>query len=310
MLLDILKALSDATRLRILALLRHGEFTVTELVELLGMGQSRISRHLKILMDAGVLAVKRQGTWGYYRLRQDNALLQALLPVLDAHAGQIEGRKQDLEALASWLERRRRSSRDFFNLHARSWDALVQELLPTEDYVPKLLSNLSACGTLVEVGAGTGRLLSELARFAEKLVAVDQSDRMLQQARSSAEAAGLKDVSYRLGEMSHLPLQDAEADALIACMVLHHAPQPQAVLAEFGRVLKPGGRLLLADLVRHEQEWVRERLLDLWLGFEPQEMGDWCRGAGFTEIRTRTMASAPGKQPVFILSAVKQAAAH
>lgn len=305
MLLTLLKALADSTRLRLLALLRHGEFTVSDLVELLGMGQSRISRHLKILTEAGVIDVKRQGTWGYYHIADADPLVQALLEALESRFDLIDHRREDLDALACLLEKRRSHSREFFDRHARSWDQLVEQLLPTPNLTDLLAETVPRVETILEVGAGTGSLLSEVASKSTRFVVVDHSERMLAEARNRAQALGLVHGDFRLGEMTHLPLESAEADCVVARMVLHHAAQPQAVLGEFCRVLHPGGTLVLVDLLRHDKEWVRERLADLWLGFEPSEIDRWSAQAGFENIRTRIVPAQEPEQSVFVLVATK-----
>lgn len=301
--LDTLKALADPTRLRLLALLAHGEFTVQELTAMLEMGQSRISRHLKILSEAGILAVKRQGTWGYYRLAQENPLFRELWPALERRAEELPERGSDREGLAQVLESRRRRSREFFDRHALQWDRLAREVLPVPDYGAALLSVLPSCELLLEVGVGTGALLPELRRKARQVVGVDHSPAMLEQARERLAADALGGVDLRLGEMSHLPLPDGEAQGAVLNMVLHHAAQPARVLGEIARVLAPGGTLAIADLLRHEKEWARERMADQWLGFEREELSSWLAAAGFDPARFQVVEGKGEELKVFILTA-------
>src|SRR6185369_13421867 len=274
--LDLFKALADPCRLRLVAVLLRGEFTVQELTRIMDMGQSRISRHLKILTEAGVLSVKRQGTWSYYRAGEQNAFFGAIRSAFERELEQLPQRHQDLAALAAVLEERRQRSLEFFDRHARQWDTLARTLLPSPDYRERLLALIPAAGTLLEIGVGTGALLPELASRAGQVIGVDHSPAMLEEARRRLAAAGQQGVELRLGEMTHLPLMDRGTGCVVANMVLHHAADPLAVLQEIARVLEPGGIVVLADLARHEREWAREQLADQWLGFEEQELRGWC----------------------------------
>lgn len=306
MLLDLLKALSDPCRLRLVAVLLRGEFTVQELTRIFAMGQSRISRHLRILAEAGVLTVKRQGTWSYYRVDGGNVLFGAMLPVLEQGLEQLPERSADLAALALVLEERRRRSREFFDSHARLWDELGRTLLPTPEYRPRLLELVpGGATTILEVGVGTGGLLPELATRAEIIIGVDHSPAMLAEARRRVGGAGMQGIDLRLGEMTHLPLPDASADCAVANMVLHHAAEPLSVLREIRRVLKPGGTVLLADLGRHEREAAREQLADQWLGFEESELRDWLEQSGFEGVLVEMISAGAGEEDVLLVRGSK-----
>ena len=302
--LDLLKSLSDPCRLRLVDVLLRGEFTVQELTRMLGMGQSRISRHLKILTEAGVLTVKRQGTWSYYRVGDKNTLFNAMLPALEQGLEGLPGRNDDLASLALIMDERRRRSLEFFDSHARQWDELCCSLLPVPDYLERLVLDVPAGITVLEVGVGTGGLLPELAGNDRKVIGVDHSPAMLEEARRRLLAAGLDGIELRLGEMTHLPLPNENAGCVVANMVLHHAADPLAVLREIRRVLTPGGLLLLADLARHEREWVRERLADQWLGFEEEELREWLQAAGFEAIEMDRIAS-NGTEGVLLVRGVR-----
>ncbi len=303
MALATLKALADPCRLRLLAILGHGEFTVQELTGILNMGQSRVSRHLKILSEAGILSVKRQGTWGYYRISEENTLFADLRPLLEKRLDDLTSRQADLDGLARVLEARRRRSQEFFDAHARQWDALSREVLPLVDYHEALLATIPVSKRLLEVGVGTGILLTALRGRAAEVIGVDHSPAMLEQARARVAGEGLSGIDLRLGEMSHLPLPDGAVGVAVLNMVLHHAPQPPAVLAELARVLAAGGVLVIADLLRHEQESVRERMADQWLGFEPAELAGWLTAAGFEPGAPQTVAGRGEELPVFIMMA-------
>lgn len=304
--LDLFKALADPCRLRLMAILLSGEFTVQELTRIFSMGQSRISHHLKILTDARLLTVKRQGTWSYYRVSDADPLFTAIRPVIEAEFDSLPERTADLAAVAVILEERRRRSLEFFDRNARQWDDLARTLLPVPDYRARLLTMIPHGGTLLEIGVGSGELLIELAGMGASVIGVDHSQAMIEEARRRVAAAGLATVDLRLGEMSHLPLPDAAVATVIAAMVLHHAAEPVTVLAEVRRVLIPGGRLLLVDLARHEREWAREQLADQWLGFDEVEVTGWLTSAGFVDINCERMIGGAGQESVLLISAARK----
>jgi len=305
MLLPLFKSLADGTRLRLLHLLAHGEFTVQELTGILGMGQSRISRHLKILHEAGLLAVSRQGTWSYYRIAPEPGWTESFWQLLKPALATLEEGPADLRLLAGLCEERQRANRDFFDRHARQWDAMKQSVLQLPSYRAPLLERLGSGARLVEVGVGTGELLPELARRWQSVIGIDHSREMLEVAAGPCRELPPGQVELRLGEMGHLPLPAAAADAVLMNMVLHHAPRPQQVLAEMQRVLKPGGRLLVADLQRHQQDWTRELLADLWLGFGRDELQDWLAAAGFENIESQLIAGPASQHGVLLVTAEK-----
>ena len=301
--IDLFKALADPCRLRLVAVLLRGEFTVQELTHILGMGQSRISRHLKILTEAGILSVKRQGTWSYYRAGEENAFFGAIRPAFERELDNLPQRRDDLAALAGTLESRRRRSLEFFDRHARQWDSLSRTLLPVPDYLELLLALVPAVDTLLEIGIGTGTLLPGLSSRAAEVIGVDHSPAMLDEARRRLAADGKTGIELRLGEMTHLPIPDGGAGCVVANMVLHHAADPLAVLCEIHRVLQPDGVLVLADLARHEREWAREQLADQWLGFEEDELRGWLKTAGFGSFQEQRVAAAPGQEEVLLVCA-------
>ena len=302
--IELFKALADPCRLRLVAVLLRGEFTVQELTQILGMGQSRISRHLKILTEAGVLSVKRQGTWSYYRAGEDNAFFGAIRPAFERELDRLPERRDDLSALTLALEARRKRSLEFFDRHARQWDNLSRTLLPVPRYLDRLLALVPPVAALLEIGVGTGSLLLDLAGRATRVIGVDHSPAMLEEARRRLALDGQGGVELRLGEMTHLPLADGGAGCVVANMVLHHAADPQAVLHEIFRVLQPEGILVLADLARHEREWAREQLADQWLGFEEYELQGWLQAAGLAKVEVQRIG-AQGQEDVLLIKAVK-----
>lgn len=299
---DVFKALSDSCRIRLVAILLSGEFTVQELTAIIGTGQSRISHHLKSLNSAGLLSVKRQGTWSYYRISETNEFFLSILDAVKLAIERIPDRESDMAAVAGVLDARRIKSQDFFNSHARQWDELSRRLLPLPDYHKLLLQEVPAGRKLLEIGVGTGELLIQLAQISTEVVGVDHSPAMLAE-------AGLKvdrfkgTVELRLGEMTHLPLADSSVDCVIANMVLHHAPQPLTVIKEIKRVLRGGGLLLVADLAQHSRESARDQLADQWLGFAPDEFSGWLRSSGFDTVKISVVAADIGQEAVLIICA-------
>ena len=303
--IDLLKALADPCRLRLVAVLLRGEFTVQELTRILGMGQSRISRHLKILAEAGVLSVKRQGTWSYYRAGEENAFFGAIRSAFERELEKLPQRRDDLAALALALEERRRRSLEFFDRHARQWDSLSRTLLPVPEYLERLLALVPSVSRLLEIGVGTGSLLPDLRSLAAEVIGVDHSPAMLDEARRRLAEEGKTGIELRLGEMTHLPLPDAGAGCVVVNMVLHHAADPLEVLREICRVLQPEGALILADLARHEREWAREQLADQWLGFEEDELQGWLNAAGLEGVEVQRIRAAAGQEDVLLVKATK-----
>ena len=292
-----------SSRLRLTAVLLRGEFTVQELTRIFSMGQSRISRHLKILTEAGVLTVKRQGTWSYYRVGDGDTFFNAIRPAFELELESLPEWAEDLAALALVLDERRRRSLEFFDRNARQWDDLARTLLPVPAYRERLVGLVPARTAVLEVGVGTGGLLPELAVRAATLIGVDHSPAMLAVARRRLAQIGLDGIGLRLGEMTHLPLSDEGVECVVANMVLHHAADPVAVLREMRRVLKPGGTLVLADLARHEREAAREQLADQWLGFGEDELESWLAISGFTDFHCERIQGTAGQETVLLVRA-------
>jgi len=273
------KALADATRLRILGLTLNQELNVQELVEILAMGQSRVSRHLKILADAGLLTSRRDGLWAFYRVPAagpGHSVLAAAAPLFTGDAEVARDRERAAELMAAGRGRARR----FFDTLAPEWDRRKRELLGDTDLEGLLLAGLPRAATAADLGCGTGTLLARLAARVSKAIGVDASPRMLEMARRSCAGCG-EGVEFRLGELEHLPLRDAEVGAAVLNLVLHHLRTPLSGLQEAHRVLEPGGTLVLAELSRHQDEELRTLFGDRWLGFTAGELESWLREAGF-----------------------------
>jgi len=302
--LELLKILADQTRLRLLRILRQGDFTVQDLMQVLGMGQSRISRHLLLMSEIGLLQVEKQGTWRYYRLAPENELFREIWPVLEAHLSALDNQDEDTKAVSRVMAQRRKRSQEFFDRHAKEWDTLHVELLNLPDYQQTLTNLLPQGGLVLEVGVGSGALLPILAMKADHTVGLDQSPAMVALARETVARYDLAEkVDVRLGEMNYLPFANSSVHAVVMNQVLHHAENPGDVLKEVNRILTDSGILVIADLTRHEHDWVRERLADQWLGFSPLELQGWLEEAGMQTLSYQEYGENNEQQSVFLLAA-------
>ncbi|MGW8311658.1 MAG: ArsR/SmtB family transcription factor [Desulfuromonadales bacterium] len=302
--LALFKVLADSTRLRLLRVLQQGDFTVQDLMQILDMGQSRISRHLQLLSKAGILHVEKQGTWHYYRLAPEEGFFRDIWPLISSQLNQLADQESDAAGVMRVMSERRKRSQDFFNRHARDWDHLHVELLDLPDYQDFLLALLPEGGLLVEIGAGTGHLLPQLAKKCERMVALDHSPAMVSLARETVAQNRLGEtVEVRLAEMKHLPFSEKTVRTVVLNQVLHHAENPAEVLREISRVLEPQGVLVLADLLRHQHDWTRERLADQWLGFRREELEKWFADSDMFITSYREFTNSAGLQSVLLLSA-------
>ena len=280
--LKIHKALADETRLRLVRVLSQGPLNVNEIIHILHMGQSRISRHLKILAEAQLVTNRREGTWVYYQTNQTKSgIVPEMLELLARHQPEVPFHDEDLQGLAGVVERRRAQTRDFFDRvedPVRLHEGLQ---LSGNSYRPIALSLLSeGYRTVLDLGTGAGLLLPGLLERAEQVIAVDSSTKMLDMARHTVgEEAGRCD--FRLGDLAHLPVANGEVEAVMACMVLHHLSNPAGTIAEAHRALRSGGEFLIVDLLKHDDESFRHSQADLWLGFEPAEIETWLHGYDF-----------------------------
>ncbi len=279
MLLEGVRAAADPSRLRLLAICSHGEWTVSELVQILGQSQPRISRHLKILAEAGLLDRFREGGWVFYRRAQDGPgarlarSLCRLLPDDDAALA------LDRRRLGTVREARRRQAERYFDGRASAWDS-ERDLGVDGAVVEAALRELFAAerpASLVDIGTGTGRILQVLAGHIGFGLGIDVSRDMLAVARANLDQREARNCQVRHGDMYQLPLPDGGFAAAVLHQVLHFADDPFAVLAEARRVLAPGGRLVVVDLARHELERLREQGRHRRLGFSDDEVAGWFR---------------------------------
>lgn len=286
--IKVFKALADETRFRLFMLLLHHEFNVNEMVQALNMGQSRISRHLKILTESGVLTSRRNGSFVYYHavINEDN---KALIEYLQQGLDNTPSLQEDLQrAEAIYAERKERTAQ-FFQDVAQEWDELKNEILGPVDLNALIAQEVAPGQVAVDLGCGTGELALTLERKAKKVIGIDSSPGMLDQARKRCVHNG-HNVELRLGELEHLPLGDGKADIAVASMVLHTLSVPAAGIREAGRVLKGGGRLVLVDFDKHDRPDVRERFGGPWMGLATDEVHQWLEDAGFVLQRTEQIA--------------------
>lgn len=282
--IDLFKALSDEVRLRILRSVSAAELSVAELVSVLGLPQSTVSRHLKPLRDADLVETRREGTSVYYRTGpafKDPSLAK----LLDERLEKLPQSAEDLTSVHRVMDLRRQRSRDFFDRIAGSYGTLTQPGGGWQGLAAALAAGFKG-QDVADLGSGEGDLTMMLAPFVRRVVAVDQSPEMLRHVRERSVKAGLEDtVDLAEGDIESVPLDDESMQAVFLSQTLHHAADPSAAIQEVGRVLKKQGQLILLDLLKHNEEWVREQWADQWLGFEVDEVCEWMRKAGLETVR-------------------------
>jgi ArsR family transcriptional regulator len=303
--LEIFRALSDAVRLRILAALMGAELSVAELVEVLELPQSTVSRHLKPLREAGLAETRREGTSVYYR-RGGLVSEPDLAPLLEGRLRTLRTAARDAAAVRRVLDLRRQRSKEFFEKMAGRYESLTQPGGGWEALAAALAAGFAG-QDVADLGAGEGTLTMLLARFARSVVAVDQSKAMLREVREKAQRAGWGDrVRVTEGDFEDLPLKAGSVDAVFLSQALHHAAQPGHAVSAAARLLRPGGKLVILDLVRHEQDWVREQWADQWLGFEAREVRTWMEAAALQPLVTERLSGATPELAVLLAVGVKR----
>jgi ArsR family transcriptional regulator len=304
---ELYRLLGDEARLRLLRVLagKHGRLNVTELTSVLGIAQSGVSRHLRLLKEAGLVTEERGGGFSFYRLAP--ALLDGgfggLWPALQAqfaeaaHTAAVRGDEARLQEVI-------RLRKENFEVHGtdraqfvpgRSWAAWSRALgmlLPPVD--------------VADIACGEGYLSVESAQWARRVVGIDRSADVLKRAKALAERRGVKNITWKRGDMEKLPLDSSSVDVALLSQALHHAADPRHAVAEAVRVLRPGGRVLVLDLREHDEEWVRDRVGDRWLGFSDDQLQQFLTGAGLTNVQVKVGSRLPGDPfTVLIGSGVK-----
>ncbi|MCP8893843.1 metalloregulator ArsR/SmtB family transcription factor [Shinella daejeonensis] len=279
---EILKAAGEPTRLRLLALLSGGDLTVSDLTDILGQSQPRISRHLKLLAEAELVDRYQEGAWAYFRLSQSGpavALVHRLLETADRSDAVLA---RDDERLRALKKVRAEKAQAYFSRNAAEWDAM-RRLHVSEAAVEAKLVELigdAPVGAFLDLGTGTGRILQLFEGLYRRGVGVDASRDMLAVARSNLDKAGITKASIRHGDIFNLPLERDEFDVVTIHQVLHFLGEPEAAVEEAARMLRPGGRLVIVDLAPHALEHLRDEHAHIRLGFSHQTLSDWLEKAG------------------------------
>lgn len=288
--IELLKILGDVTRIRLLLLLREEPLSVVELQQIMDMGQSRISSHLGLLRQAGLVIDRREGKRSFYSLAPHNApdqqaLVEQVLQSVEKDSPFLD----DQRHLERILDKRRAASEAYFNMVAeklgknycpgRSWEAIGHALLYLTPHID-----------IVDLGAGEGVLSQLLARRARTVTCIDNAPSMVRVGTELAREHGFTNLHYKLGDIEEVPLPDESQDLALLSQALHHARRPEIALAEAVRILRPGGRVLVLDLMKHSFEKARELYADRWLGFSPNELYAWLKDCHLERIHVEPVA--------------------
>lgn len=281
-LVETLKAAAELSRLRILALLSRGDLTVSDLTEILNQSQPRVSRHLKLLLEAGLIGRYQEGSWAFFRLADADAAREFVEGLVGrVHDGdpQIE---RDLERLAAVKRRRQERAAGYFSANAASWDEIRALHAPdraVEAALVKLVGK-RPFQSMLDLGTGTGRLLELFAPLYRRGVGIDMSREMLAVARANLDKAGVANAQVRQGDIYAPPVERDGFDLVTMHQVLHYLDDPAAAIREAARLLRPAGRLVIVDFAPHELEFLREEHAHLRLGFSDRQIADWLGEAG------------------------------
>jgi ArsR family transcriptional regulator len=288
LILDSLGALADPTRCRLLLVVERHELTVGEIAEVLQLPQSTVSRHLKTLADTGWVTSRRDGTSRFYSLNAEAAGLEPVWALARDQVSSGAGAAQDQRRLAGVLSRRASRSQSFFASSAGQWDRLREELFGGDFIRQSLAALADDRWTAGDLGCGTGLVSEAIAPFVSRVIAVD--------------------VDLRAGRLEALPIDAGELDAATLMLVLHHVAEPAAALAEAARVLRPGGRLVIVDMLPHDREEYKQQMGHVWLGFAPDQITKQLDAAGFTAVRVHALApSASARGPALFVASARTA---
>jgi len=291
--LEHMTALSDPTRCRMLLLIEKHELTVSELCAVLQMPQSSVSRHLKTLADDGWVTSRRDGTSRFYSMPVDDLDSGAarLWPLIREQVTSTKGAEQDERRLRGVLSRRRAKSQEFFASAAGGWDRLRGDLFGDEFFLWAVLGLIDPTLTVGDLGCGTGQLTETVAPYVRRVISVDGSEDMLDAARQ--RLSGATNVDLRRGELESLPIESGELDVAMLSLVLHYSPEPPRALSEVGRVVRPGGRVLVVDMLPHDRQEYQQQMGHVWLGFSETQITRLLAGAGFGDVRVRMLPADP-----------------
>jgi len=292
----MLRAAGEPTRLRILALLKREELAVGELTRVLGQSQPRVSRHLKLLTDAGLVERFPDGAWVFYRLAGAGSARRLVEDMLALIAGDDQGLARDAERLAGVSAERADQAASYFAENAERWDE-IRAFHTSEAAVEAAIvaaAGEGPFGRLIDLGTGSGRMLTLLGGRARSAVGLDLSRQMLNIARSRVAEAGLTACELRHGDVHGTGLSAGHADLVVVHQVLHYLSEPAAAVAEAARLTAPGGKLLIVDFAPHEHEFLRAEHRHRRLGFSDEEMARWLYGAGLARVQVTALPPAAG----------------
>ncbi len=298
--LNVFRAIGEETRLRIVALLIGGELTVSEITLILGQSQPRVSRHLKILADAGLAERHREGAWMFYRVAvgaRENAALSAVLTAVEAMvAGGDRILARDIERFQQSRETRAAQAAAYFEENAHEWGQLRRLHLPESDIESRIvdLAGKGNVDLLIDLGTGTGRMLELFAEKYKAGVGYDLSREMLAIARANLEKAAINHAQVRHGDLFSLPAEAETADIVLLHHVLHYLAEPGAAVREAARLLKPGGRLIISDFAPHDLEFLRDEHAHRRLGFSDEEVSEWCDASNLDLVKKETLSPSSG----------------
>lgn len=280
--ITLFKSLADETRIRILHILSLGSFHVNEIVEILKMGQSRVSRHLKILQDAELILSRREGTWIYYYLNLEGKenLSKELIEIIQKYRNQNDYYEIDFRKVQEIFNKRFQSTRAFFDKLTGETQKVQEQVLDVEVYKNTLLAFIPKNRRLlVDLGCGVGRLFPFYLKKVKRVIGVDFSNNMIALAKELNKES--PKVEFIHANLEKLPLSDRIADVVVLSMVLHHLSSPKEAIKEAYRILKPNGTLCVIELNKHEKEFMRNIYADLWLGFERETLENWLKELNF-----------------------------
>jgi ArsR family transcriptional regulator len=306
-LLDHLASLADTTRSRILLLLDRHELTVSELCAILQLPQSTVSRHLKALADSGWISARAEGTSNVYAMTRDDLDPSArrLWALVREQVGPTPAAVNDQRRVQTILAERRTKSQEFFSSSAGQWDRLRDDLFGERFHLAALPAFADAEWTVGDLGCGTGQMAAALAPFVRRVIAVDTSAAMLQAAKK--RLSGFDNIELRRGDLEALPIDDERLDAATLTLVLHHLADPGQAMREVARVLKPGGRLLMIDMLSHDRENYRQQMGHVWLGFSEEHVRRILTETGFEQSRVVPIPPDPrSKGPALFVATAKR----
>ncbi len=291
---ELFKAIGEPTRLRILILLGRGDLTVSDLTQVLNQSQPRVSRHLKLLTEAGVITRYQEGSWAWFRLADDSverAITETALSHIDMS---VHAMQRDIERLEGVRRDRQARAADYFAQNAADWDELRSLHAPDDAVEAAMLSAVKNrhIETMLDLGTGTGRLLELFAAHYQSAIGIDMSREMLAVARAKLENAGITKASIRQGDVSAPPVERGRFDLVTIHQVLHYSDEPQVVLHEAARALREGGTLMVVDFASHDLEYLRDKHAHQRLGFSDEQMTGWFRDSGLIFERVEQFSSA------------------